>query len=191
MVGKLRITTAAVTTAVSLAEAKAHLRVSGTQDDTYITTLIEVATNDVQNFTRRTLLPTTYTIYFDQFPTYIDLHTAPVSSVTSVKYETESGEQTLASDKYNNDVQAEPGRVYPLGGSTFPTAKDMPNAVKVQFVAGYTDAASVPAAIKQAMLLIIGRYYEQRQDVIVGTIVNEMPKAVEYLLTPYRLTEVC
>jgi uncharacterized phiE125 gp8 family phage protein len=59
-------------------------------------------------------------------------------------------------------------------------------ALIVNFVCGYTNAAAVPQAIKQAMLLIIGHLYENRSDVLTGTQINEMPLASRYLLEPYR-----
>ena len=40
------------------------------------------------------------------------------------------------------------------------------------------------------MLIIVGRYYEQRQDVVLGTQVAELPLMVEYMLTPYRFLEL-
>ena len=43
-------------------------------------------------------------------------------------------------------------------------------------------AASVPEAIKQAVLLIIGKMYELREDSV-----SRLPKASEYILEPYRV----
>ncbi|GAG98099.1 unnamed protein product [marine sediment metagenome] len=40
------------------------------------------------------------------------------------------------------------------------------------------------------MLIIVGRYYENRQDVVLGTIASELPLMVEYMLTPYRFLEL-
>ena len=86
--GKLVLKTGPATTAISLAEAKAFLRVDSDydDDDSYITSLIGVATNVVEQFTRRRLITQTYNIYYDEFPPYIDLQVGNVASVTHVKY---------------------------------------------------------------------------------------------------------
>ena len=55
---------------------------------------------------------------------------------------------------------------------------------------GPADVDEIPKAIVQAQLLVIGRYYEIRQDVVTGTIATEIPKMVEHLLNPYRVVEI-
>jgi hypothetical protein len=60
------------------------------------------------------------------------------------------------------------------------------NALQLNFTCGYTNAAAVPSPIKQAMYLIIGHLYENRQDVVTGTQVHQIPDSSKYLLEPYR-----
>lgn len=191
IIGKLRIKTAPTLTAITLAEAKDHLRVTSNDDDTYITALIKVATDMVEQITRRTLMDTTYELFLDAFPPYIDLATGPVRSVVKIDYiDPDGNTQTLATANYKTDLKAEPARIYVANGKSFPTLSNEPNAVTVEFIAGYANEAAVPSAIKQAMLLIVGRYYETRQDV-TDRQYKEVPKTVEHLLGPYRLLEVC
>jgi hypothetical protein len=70
------------------------------------------------------------------------------------------------------------------------------NAVRIQFVAGYapgTDspidyAANMPRSLKAAILLHVGQLYENREDLVVGTIVNRLPSGgIEHLLRQYRV----
>jgi len=62
----------------------------------------------------------------------------------------------------------------------------MNNAVTVRFVAGYGDAGDVPQAIKQAILILIAHWYEQRDPVEAGNIAPIMvPLMVTTLLAPY------
>jgi len=56
----------------------------------------------------------------------------------------------------------------------------------VTFVSGYGAAAAVPKAIKQALLLLIGHLYENREAVTTANL-NELPMAVNALLYPYRV----
>lgn len=189
--GKLILKTAPTDTAVTLAEAKSHLRVDFSDDDSYITTLIDVATQSVEEFTRRKLMLQTWTITFDEFPQYIDLQLGIVDRVDVVYYyDNTNVQRTLHPSQYDVDLTAKPGRIYESKTGSFPTTYERPNAVEIDFKVGYTSADSVPAPIKQAILIIIGRYYENRQDVVTGTIASELPLMVDHLLTPYRLLEL-
>ena len=38
------------------------------------------------------------------------------------------------------------------------------------------------------MLLHIGQWYQQREDVVIGVSVTRMPFAAEHLLRPFRVT---
>ncbi len=190
--GKLVLKTGPATTAISLAEAKAFLRVDSDydDDDSYITSLIGVATNVVEQFTRRRLITQTYNIYYDEFPPFMDLQVGNVASVTHVKYyDTDNTLQTLDTSQYDVDIRVKPGRIYQAEDGNFPNTYERANSVEVEFVVG-SAASDVEDAIKQAMYIVIGRYYENRQDVVMGTQVNELPLMVEHLLTPYRLLEL-
>jgi uncharacterized phiE125 gp8 family phage protein len=190
--GKLVLKTGPATTAISLAEAKAFLRVDSDydDDDSYITSLIGVATNVVEQFTRRRLITQTYNIYYDEFPPFMDLQVGNVASVTHVKYyDTDNTLQTLNTSEYDVDIRVKPGRIYQAEDGNFPDTYERANSVEVEFVVG-SAASDVEDAIKQAMYIVIGRYYENRQDVVTGTIASELPLMVDHLLTPYRLLEL-
>jgi uncharacterized phiE125 gp8 family phage protein len=190
--GKLVLKTGPATTAISLAEAKAFLRVDSDydDDDAYITSLIGVATNVVEQFTRRRLITQTYNIYYDEFPPFMDLQVGNVASVTHVKYyDTDNTLQTLDTSQYDVDIRVKPGRIYQAEDGNFPDTYERANSVEVEFVVG-SAASDVEDAIKQAMYIVIGRYYENRQDVVTGTIASELPLMVDHLLTPYRLLEL-
>jgi len=190
--GKLVLKTAPTSTVISLSEAKAFLRIDSDYDDdnTYITSLINVATQVVEEFTRRRLMTQTYNIFYDEFPPYIDLQIGEVASVTHIKYYDEDNTlQTLATDQYDVDTRVRPGRIYQSNTGDFPNTYERPNAIEVEFIVGGS-ASDVPAPIVQAIYIIVGRYYENRQDVVMGTQVNELPLMVEYLLTPYRFLEL-
>ena len=49
------------------------------------------------------------------------------------------------------------------------------------------DGMVVNEAIKAAVLLIVGRLYAQREDVVVGVSVAQLPNGAEWLLAPYRV----
>jgi uncharacterized phiE125 gp8 family phage protein len=199
-----RVITAPAAEPITLEEAKAHLRVLDTDQDTGITAMIVAAREWAEQVTWRALITQTLEVYLDSFPCfYVRNQTWPryagdtqghivlprprLQSVTSVKYIDEDGdEQTLSSDKYHVDTKAEPGTISLVSGETWPTTKELhPQPVTVKYVAGYGDNASdVPQPIKSAMLLRITDLYEFRGEKVAGTAMSTS-KAVEALLSIY------
>lgn len=49
------------------------------------------------------------------------------------------------------------------------------------------DGMVVNEAIKAAVLLIVGSLYVQREDVVVGVSVAQLPNGAEWLLAPYKV----
>ena len=113
----------------------------------------------------------------------------PLQSVTSITYiDTAGDSQTLAASKYTVDTSSEPARIVPSFSNDWPSTRAQIDAVTVRIVAGYgVSGSDVPAPITSALLLIAAHYYEQRQPVVVGTIVADLPMAVDALLAPYRV----
>lgn len=171
---------------VTLIEAKAHLRVTATDEDTLITALIKAARQQAEHRTVATVFVTqTWTETLDAFPAEIVLSRRPLQSVSSITYtDTDGTEQTLAVADYQVVTDELLGRIVPAYGVDWPTARDMPGAVVVTYVAGYGAAADVPESIKSAVLLLIGHLYEHREAVSDGSM-SELPMAVDALLAPY------
>lgn len=92
-----------------------------------------------------------------------------LQSVTSIKYiDLNGAEQTLASNQYLVDTYSEPAQITPAYNVTFPDLYDVPNNVKVRYVAGYTSGGSpdtnpMPKPLRFAMMLIIGDLYANRE----------------------------
>lgn len=198
---------------VSLTDAKDHLRVTSTAEDAYIEALITAARQHIEEITRRALITQTWEFNLDDFPLsklvdmpwseYLEfrnrailLPRPPLQSVTSVQYvDSDGSTQTLASSIYRVDTKSEPARLTEAEGETWPTTDHVTNAVTITYVAGYQpdnssppdEAANVPQPIKHAMKLLIGHWYENREQVNVGNIVTPMPSAAHALLAPYRV----
>jgi uncharacterized phiE125 gp8 family phage protein len=163
----LRLITPPATEPVSLAEAKAHLRVTGSDEDALITALIIAAREAAEHETGRALITQTWEKTLDMFPEAIELPNPPVQSVTSIKFLDENGdEQTLSSSSYtlDNASDSRPAWVTPVYGRTWPDTYAEVNAVKVRYVAGWANAAAVPQSIKQWILLNIGHWFENRES---------------------------
>ena len=178
---------------ISTAEAKTHLRVVHDEDDTYILTLINAATDWAEEFCRRKFMSQTAYLYLPAFPgaDYIKVPFGELQSVTSISYEDADGAtQTLSSALYDvitdqllGKVRLEPNETWPI------TESGRENAVTVTFLCGYGDESAVPAPIKHALKLWISHLYEVREPVIIGTITAKMPLSIEALLWPYRILD--
>lgn len=197
-VGRLRYDrNNAVTENVTLAQAKAHLRIdtSFTADDTYITTLISVATSACENYLGYMLARNSaVNFYLDKFPSgsVITLNGVwQAGTVVITYYDEDDAQQTWGASNYFVDDDSQPSRIFLSDSSTYPdTSDNVPSGIKIAMTnAGPADVDEIPKAIHQATLLVIGRYYELRQDVVTGTIATEIPKMTEHLLNPYRIVE--
>lgn len=188
----LRLITAPSASPVSLAEAKAHLRVYGTDDDGLIAGLILAAVQLAEKQTNLLLATQTWELTLDRFPDVlgvaggaIRLPRSPVQSITSITYIDAAGAtQTVTAGDYALDKDVSPAAVSTTYGKVWPTPRVQSNAVTVRFVAGH---AQIPEPIRAAILLLLGHLYENREAVIVGQAPAELPLGVDALLYPYRV----
>ncbi len=177
---------------VTVAEAKAHLRVDISDDDTYIGTLITAAREWCEQYLDRTLVNTQWVMRFDSFPYEIELPRPPIASsgtTTAVSLTYTLGDDstaTLSTATYRVDRNSTPGVVRQLRAGSWPGNLDDYNAVSVTWWAGYGSAgSSVPAAIRHAILMLVGFWYENRSTVPVGSISKQLEFAVESLLSSH------
>lgn len=182
----LTLLTAPAVEPLSLAEAKAHCRVDSTDDDTLLTALIVTARRMAEQVTGRVLVTQSWRYSLDAFPcAALWLPYPPLVSVQSVKYLDGDGTlQTLVTDTdYTVHTSALLGLVVPAYGKTWPVPRIVPEAVRIEFTAGYGAAAAVPNDIKQWLLLQIGHWYDSRSA--VGDDRREPLPFVDGLLSPY------
>lgn len=203
----------AATDYVSLAEAKQHLRVTASDDDSYITGLISMAVDACSNYLGYSIRKGTAKYGFDSFtgsPALIN----PVNglNIPSGNYlRVNSRVLSLVSVSYVNANQA----VTAFSGSDWITAPDpmgnysrnifintAPDSITddtikyiVEVTEGFNPVGTsavdpdtiFPMAIKHAALLLIGQYYDNRNAIVVGTIQAKISLGFEYLLDPYKI----
>lgn len=186
----LMITTPPEAEPVTLPDAKAHLKMDGiNDDDSLITNIITAAREWVEAQTQRQLITATLEYRLERFPSQIVLPNPPLQQVMFVRYTDTAGVQQIMDDHLYQVVSArEPAVIVPVHGMTWPACRRQPESVQVSYKAGYGNSgAQVKAALRQAILLMIGHMYEYRQPVLSGTIVTTIPFAVESLIAPYKV----
>ena len=179
---------------VTAAEAKAHCRVDTTVDDAYIATLITASRQWCEEYLDRSLVNTQWTLRLDAFPYEIPLPRPPMvttGTATAVAVTYTLGNATtatLSTSAYRVDRNDTPGVVRQLREGTWPANLDDYNAVTVTWWAGYgATGASVPAAIRHAMLMLIAHWYDtSRSGVLTGTTSKEVEFGVKSLLDSQR-----
>lgn len=184
---------APVTTPVSSTEAKLHCRVDHATEDTIFTRLIEVARRQCEQISGWAFVTRTYTAQLDAWPRggCIKLPSPPLQSVTSIAYVDDvGGSHTIPTSDYIVDTHSTPGRIVLKDGATWPSETlQVGGAITITFVAGFGNAAAVPDQYKQAMLLLIGHLYENRESIVVqqGVSLVQVPQAVDWLLSTDRV----
>lgn len=195
---------------VSLATAKQHLRVVIDDDDLLIGALITAARQRVETLLRQSLISQQWLYMCDNFPWgggyynreirrqgpsmvwlptntgILDIPRPPLISVQSIQYYNSNGSLDLIPSTIYNCSLGIPARIQPVFGSVWPVCQPRVDAVQVTYTAGYgSTASSVPLAICQAILLMVGHWYENREEVVIGTISTKVQETVEALLSAF------
>jgi uncharacterized phiE125 gp8 family phage protein len=186
----LVMTAAPAAEPISLAEAKAHLRVDANDEDALLTSLIVAARTFVEKTLARAFVTESWSLYLDGLPRSgtIALPIAPVQEVTAVRvYDPDGVPAEIDEENYSVDALSEPARLVLSGGAAQMLPGRRLNAYEVAFTAGYGDAAAdVPEPIRHALKLLVAHWFEHREPVVLGDLPQEVPATVAGLLLPYR-----
>ena len=184
---------------ITLEEIKDHLQIERgeTGSDEVLKGLRTASVEMAQNITGRKLMTQTWKVYFDDWPSgdYMELPFTPLSTAgivsTGIKFtNSTSGSTHLGSTAWSMDFVSEPPRVVLENNESWPTVTlHHNNPIEVEAVYGYAASSDIPRSIKHAMLLMIGHWYENREDTIIGAgqVVHEIPSGSRALLEMYRV----
>ena len=215
---ELKVITPPAAEPLTLAETKLHLRVDHDTDDSLITALIATAREWVESYSGKSLITQTRRLTLSRWPLFpLRLHGGPVQEIESVQYLDKTGtEQSVAGTVYWLTPAGEIALDY---GQTWPSETLRgPDSIAITYVSGYPaletetevpvedgeegetetvtiedPAGNIPRQFKQAMLLLIGAWYELREGVFVGKSTSisgratpEIPFGVKEILYPLR-----
>lgn len=174
----LQIITPATDSPLSVEEVARYLRADLDAEYPDVEALIGQAVEEVERYTGRSVLSTGYRLTLRDWPrglpefasyprnvkgAYIrtlELPRSPVTAIAAVRYYPKGSDTltVLPSGQYIAVVAYEPGMVYLKEDYEWPEVAERPDAVQVEFTAGYS-AGALPKNTKQAMLLLCRYYY--------------------------------
>jgi uncharacterized phiE125 gp8 family phage protein len=193
----LHLITAPARAPVTLEQAKDYLRVTGTDDDARIRANIAAATaylDGRDGVLGRCLVLQTWELRLHEWPCGdIELPLPPFTEIVHVKYYDTSGTlQTLSSTLYDAfDQGNRPAILRPAYGQSWPAVRCRPDAIQIQYTAGYADVTedgaldgTIPPPAIEAIMLMVSEMYDNRALTVTGTIVSRQKDRLDELLTP-------
>ena len=166
---------------------KLHTRIDGSAEDDLLAVYIQAAREYVETFTRCPVMTQTWVYKADCFKKVIELK-PNLQAVSHIKYIDGSGvQQTLDASLYDVNIANVVGLVYPAYNQSWPSVLSHRDVVEVEFIAGFgDDGDDVPAAIKQAICMMVAHWYENRQSVSDSNM-NDVPQGVDMLLWNHKV----
>ena len=171
---------------ITLAEAKAHLRLETADEDTLVAGLIRAARDHLEGQTGLCLVTRLLRLYLDDWPEgrVIPIARGPVQTIETVTvYDALGTPVEVAAAGYVLDGTARPARL--MLPDRPATARAM-NGIEIDFTAGFGESgADVPDTLKRAMLLHVAAMYELRGVLCLDDQPGAVPQGYERLIAPY------
>ena len=175
---------------VTLGEAKAFLRVDGTDEDAFISTLITAARLHVESVTGRAMITQSWRMALDSIPANrrIGLPVAPLRALTEIRaYDADGVATVLTLAAFQPETGMAPAYLFvPVAIPDLPAIRAN-DAIEIDYVAGYGDAPEdVPADLRHAVLTLVGYWFEHRDAVIVAGAGAVVPAGFDRLVASYK-----
>jgi uncharacterized phiE125 gp8 family phage protein len=173
---------------LTLAEAKAHLRVEHNDDNDLITGLVKGARSHVEIATRRALITQRWRLVRDAWPAdgRLGVAPAPLKQLVAARiYHSDGTTQALDLTAFIVD-KAGATLMLTAGGIVAPGR--IAAGIEIDLDAGYGDAAAdVPEPLRQAIRLLLTHWYENRGIAAVSGETAARPASVSALIAPFRV----
>ena len=183
---RFELITAPAAEPITVTDAKKQMRIEHSDDDALIARLINVAIGfvDVRGALGKAMITQTWGEWLAPNPSVVYLSLGPVQSVSAIKYyDTDNALQTATLSNFH--VLGTSGRtlVSPKTGYAWPTTFQRDDAIKIEYVIGYGDAATdIPETIRHALLMLVSHYYENRENELIGTTSKTLPYGFDDLI---------
>jgi uncharacterized phiE125 gp8 family phage protein len=176
--------------AVTVEQARNQCNVSHREDDQFLRAAILAAQSYIEKQLECVICLQTVQFRFDRFPktnTPIPLPLFPIQEIESVSYiNPDAVATTLTLAKVVQPQSYGKYEMKLVDWEYWPQTRQTPNAVTIQALVGWVSPEAIPAAIKQAILMLVGHWYLNRESVIVGQTSKEIEFATSMLLESMR-----
>jgi uncharacterized phiE125 gp8 family phage protein len=173
---------------LSLAEAKAFLRMETGDDDALITALIAGARLHIEGQTQLALITQSWRMVFDRWPKHgrIAVRPAPLKAVTAARvYDLHGNAQTVDTQAFVPDLGASMLAFVPWA---VPVPTRIAAGIELDVTVGFgAAAADVPEPLRQAVRLLVAHWYENRGLIAAAGETALLPSTVTALIAPYRM----
>jgi uncharacterized phiE125 gp8 family phage protein len=192
----LILTAAPAAEPVSLAEAKAFLRVAHADEDVLISDLVQSAREHVEAVTGLALITQSWRETLDAWPQRrvsacgqaVRLRRRPLISVEALQIYDRGGAAQLVDPVEYRIEPGEPGRLIAILPFTLPQPERLAGGIEIDFTAGFGPAPSdVPAPLREAILQLTATSYggvERAETAQRGA--DGLPDKVISLISPWR-----
>ena len=175
---------------LTLAEAKAYLRVEHDDDDAVVSALISAARMHIEAQTRRALITQTWRLARDGWPPQGRLAVVPVplrSIVAARVYHEDGALQSIDTQAFTLDKAAAPALIA-FAPWSLPVPTRRIAGIELDVEVGYGGAGSdVPQPLRQAIKLLLAHWYENRGLIALGHDVAVLPATIAAIIAPYRV----
>ena len=188
------LTLAPDTEPVNIDQLTDHLRVDSSDDIATIEGLISVAREYVDSVTGRVssvsgwrlIAPTWQSLSGPCQVGEISLYRTPLVSVESISYYAPDAETltVMSADDYRVITAAEPGLIQIHGD--LPDVDDRPDAIQIEFTAGYSNPTLAPAVLRHAIKMVVAHLYENRLPVAFASC-SEIPLGTSMLIENQKI----
>lgn len=178
-----------LTLPLALEDAKAHLRVTSSDEDALIISWILAAWQKVERDTGLVLLTSEWRMYVHAYPAWnqpLRLPLWPIQSIDTFDYVDSAGvTQTVmsgspASIPYIVDYGTRPVLLHLENEDTWPSDLRTNQPGTIEVTAGWTHPELIPADLLQAMRLLIGESDLNREHSVSGQGVTVTPVPIGY-----------
>jgi uncharacterized phiE125 gp8 family phage protein len=170
-----KTTTGVSSEPITLAEAKVQVRVGGAAEDTLIQRLITTARDHVEKVCGQYFAQRTVEVHCDAFCDFARLEVLPVITVSGIDYIDGAGAPQVLDDSiYDLRSDGLEASIITKPGNTWPTIQ-RGSRIKVTADVG---VAGAPPTVVHAMMLLIGAWYDNREQTAIGVSVADLPETV-------------
>jgi uncharacterized phiE125 gp8 family phage protein len=171
---------------VSLAEAKAFLKVDGGAEDALIATLIGAARLHVEGITGTALLAQSWRVVLDDWPAngVVRLPVGPLLSVTAITATDDNGAgHDIGLAQFGSELDR---LIVPRVVVGMPALQER-GGIEIDYVAGFgSEAEDVPADLRQALLGLVAHWFEHRDAVLIAGSGAVVPTGFDRMVSRHK-----